>query len=75
MIILGCRARFLVSMALASIAFCANAAELPAPPAGLTALSKPMHIPDFNLPKPAGGTVHADDFRGKVLIARFWATW
>ena len=24
---------------------------------------------------PAGGKVRADEFKGKVLIARFWATW
>jgi len=62
-------------MALASVVFSATAAELPAPPAGLTALAKPVRMPAFNLSTPAGGTVRADEFRDKVVIARFWATW
>lgn len=69
------RARTLAAIALASLAFSAAAAELPALPAGLTAVAKPVHLPAFNLATPAGGTVRADEFRGKVLIARFWATW
>ena len=72
---LGFHARVLVSMALASVMFSAAAAELPAPPAGLTALAKPVRMPTFNLATPAGGAVRADEFRDKVLIARFWATW
>ena len=72
---LGFRACLLVSMALASVALSAAAAELPALPAGLTALAKPVHMPAFNLATPAGGTVRADEFRDKVVIARFWATW
>jgi hypothetical protein len=71
----GFQARVLVSIAVATVAFCAAAAELPVPPAGLTAPAKPVHMPDFNLAKPTGGTVRADEFRGKVVIARFWATW
>lgn len=67
--------RLLASLAFASLAFSAAAAELPALPAGLTAVSKPVNLPAFNLATPAGGTVRADEFRGKVLIARFWATW
>ena len=60
---------------LAAVVLSAAAAELPALPAGLSALSKPTHVPAFNLPTAAGGAVRADDFRGKVVIARFWATW
>jgi hypothetical protein len=71
----GFKASMLVSMALASVVLVATAAELPAPPAGLTALSKPVRMPAFNLSTPAGGTVRADEFRGQVVIARFWATW
>ena len=63
-------------LAFASFAsFASFAAELPAPPAGLTALAKPTRMPAFNLATPAGGKVHADEFRDKVVIARFWATW
>ena len=65
--------RLLAATALASaVVFNAAAAELPA---GLTAPAKPARIPDFNLAKPDGGSVRANEFKGKVLIARFWATW
>jgi len=69
------KARMLVSIALASMVFSAAAAELPPLPEGLTAPSKPVHMPEFNLAKAAGGTARAEEFHGKVLIARFWATW
>ena len=62
-------------MVLASAVFTVTAAGLPAPPGGLTALAKPTQVPAFNLPTPSGAAVRANDFRGKVVIARFWATW
>ena len=71
----GSLTRLLAVTALAALAFSAVAAELPALPAGLTAVTKPVHLPAFSLATPAGGTVRADEFQGKVLIARFWATW
>jgi hypothetical protein len=71
----GSHARLLVSIALASVVLSAAAAELPAPPAGLTAPATPVRMPAFNLATPAGGAVRADEFRDKVVIARFWATW
>jgi len=75
MLTFGFRARTLAAIALAALAFSAAAAELPPLPAGLTAVAKPVHLPAFNLATPAGGKVRADEFKGKVLIARFWATW
>ena len=71
----GYVARTLVAIALGWVVFAATAAELPAPPAGLTALAKPVRMPAFSLSTPAGATVRADEFRDKVVIARFWATW
>ena len=53
----------------------ANAAGLPPLPAGLSAPAAPTHTPAFNLQTAAGGTLRTDDLRGKVVIARFWATW
>ena len=53
----------------------AVAADLPPLPAGLTAPAKLTRMPAFNLPRAAGGTLHAEELRGKVVIARFWATW
>ena len=48
-------------------AFLWNADQKP-PMAG-----RPM--PDFNLPADKGGNVHLDDYRGKILVLNFWATW
>jgi len=60
---------------LTSVALTVSAADSPPFPAGLTAPAKATQLPAFNLPTPAGGTVRADDTHGKVVIARFWATW
>jgi hypothetical protein len=53
----------------------AAAADLPPLPGGLSAPSTPIRAPSFNLQTAAGGTLRSDDLRGKVVIARFWATW
>lgn len=65
----------LTALAFAAWAFSVTAAELPPLPAGLTAPAKPVQLPAFTLATPAGGKVRADEFKGKVVIARFWATW
>jgi hypothetical protein len=64
----------MIGAAFAAAVFNAAAAELE-PPAGLSAPAKPTHLPAFNLPTAAGGTVRSEELRGKVVIARFWATW
>lgn len=74
MTIFGIRLSVLFGVALASAVIHAAAAQL-APPAGLTAPAKPTRLPAFNLPMVAGGAVRSDDLHGKVIIARFWATW
>ena len=53
----------------------AVAAGLPPLPAGLTAPATPTRTPAFNLQTASNETLRADDLRGKVVIARFWATW
>jgi hypothetical protein len=68
-------ARALTALTLAALAFAASGADLPPLPAGLSAPAKPVHLPQFSLATPAGGKVNADEFKGKVVIARFWATW
>ena len=61
----------LLGIALAAVT---SAADL-ALPKGLSAPSQLKPMPAFNLPTAAGGTLRSDDLRGKVVIARFWATW
>ena len=72
--VFGMRLSVMFGVALASVVINAAAAEL-APPAGLSAPAKPTHLPAFNMPVATGGSARADDLRGKVVIARFWATW
>ena len=67
--------RMLCAAGLATGILSAGAAGLPPLPAGLTAPTTPTRMPAFNLQMAAGGTLRADDLRGKVVIARFWATW
>ena len=64
----------LIGVVLAAAALSAVAAE-PQLPGGLTAPSKPTHIPAFNLATASDRAVRTSDLRGKVIIARFWATW
>ena len=66
--------RFFIGATLALSALCAAAAD-PTPPAGLSAPSKATQLPAFSLATPDGGTVKAADYKGRILIARFWATW
>jgi hypothetical protein len=60
---------------LALAASFAAAADLPPLPQGLTAPAKAITLPAFNMPTATGATVQSDDYKGKVIIARFWATW
>lgn len=53
----------------------AVAADLPPLPQGLSVPANPIKMQAFNLPTAAGGFAKSDDYKGKVLIARFWATW
>lgn len=74
MTLFGIRLSVLSGLALVAAVFNVAAADLE-PPAGLSAPAKPTHLPAFNLPTAAGGTVRSEELRGKVVIARFWATW
>ena len=59
----------------AGMPLAAAAADLPPLLTGLTAPAKPVHMPAFSLATAAGGTLKSDDLKGKVVVARFWATW
>ncbi len=41
----------------------------------LVAFRRPLPAPEFTLTGPAGAPVRLSDFRGKVLLLNFWATW
>ena len=41
----------------------------------LSKLRNPKPAPDFSLQNLDGETVHLSDFKGKVVIVNFWATW
>ena len=52
-----------------------DAADGPALPQGMQAPSEPASLPTFELPDADGNLVRAADLQGKVVVARFWATW
>ena len=37
--------------------------------------SKPLPVPDFSLEDLSGKMVQIKDYRGKVTLVNFWATW
>lgn len=57
--------------------FPAQAAERDQPKLGytLTALSKPVTAPDFTLEDIDGKKFSLKEYRGKVVLLNFWATW
>ena len=57
--------------------FPAQAAEREQPKLGytLTALSKPVPAPDFTLKDIDGKKFSLKEYRGKVVLLNFWATW
>lgn len=42
---------------------------------GLTPIPGQMAAPDFTLPTPQGQTHRLRDWKGKVVLLNFWATW
>ena len=62
-------------LAMALTASIAAAADLPPLPEGLSVPKSATKLPAFNLPTAGGSTVRSDDYKGKIIIARFWASW
>jgi len=57
--------------------FSAQAAERQQPKLGyqLTALAEPLPAPDFTLQDMDAKKFSLKDYRGKVVLLNFWATW
>jgi thiol-disulfide isomerase/thioredoxin len=51
------------------------AALLPGAPLGAKPVNPPLVAPAWTLPDPDGRQVSAADFKGKVVVVDFWATW
>ena len=43
--------------------------------AGVTPAAQPVKAPAFSVHDVAGHTVSLDQFRGRVVMVYFWATW
>jgi cytochrome oxidase Cu insertion factor (SCO1/SenC/PrrC family) len=67
----------MVLRALAVVMLCASVATA-APDFSAVQLERyesPKPAPDFSLPDLGGNAARLADFRGKVLLLFFWATW
>lgn len=42
---------------------------------GLIVLDEAIEAPEFTLPSLDGGEASLSDFKGKVVLLNFWATW
>ena len=65
----------LASLAIALLAAAALAAEPDFAALGVQRYDPPKPAPAFALPDLNGKTVRLEDFRGKVVLLYFWATW
>ena len=52
-----------------------NSVAAEVPQQTLPALAKPFPAPDFTLQGEDGKTYRLKDYRGKVVVINFWATW
>jgi peroxiredoxin len=69
--------KFISIIACCLLMFSAQAAEPQQPKLGyqLTALSEPVPAPGFTLEDMDGKIFSLKDYRGKVVLLNFWATW
>jgi len=68
-------AAVVIALGLVQHYWIAPAANLKAHASGLAAAGGHPEAPDFSLPSIDGGRVNLSDFRGKVIMIDFWATW
>ncbi len=71
------RSRMANMLALVLVWLVATAAVAEQPPLGhkMNPVSPPLAAPGFTLPDMDGEMHSLDDFRGKVVMLNFWATW
>jgi len=65
----------LAALALLLVAVAADAADLPPLGHKMNPVSPPLAAPGFSLPDMDGERHALDDYRGKVVMLNFWATW
>ena len=71
------RSRVAKTLALVLVLLVASVAAAEQPPLGhkMNPVSPPLAAPGFTLPDMDGEMHTLDDFRGKVVMLNFWATW
>jgi peroxiredoxin len=64
-----------VGLALACAVVIGTRAEVPGASESLPRIGAPFRAPDFELPGEDGRRYRLSEFRGKVVVLNFWATW
>jgi len=67
--------RSVPALLLLLLACTVGAADLPPLGHKMNSISPPLAAPDFTLPDMDGETHSLSEFRGKVVMLNFWATW
>ena len=69
------RAPFLLAVEVVAVLTLASASDPPGPRALLQSPNQRKPAAEFALKNASGKTVRLDDYRGKIVLLDFWATW